>query len=122
VITPTDDVREGDELAFAPEFQGNLSARYTWPLESGMQAWVMPHVSYSDASYSDVIVINRDRIDSWVMFGVTAGVSRDNWTAELYADNLFDEKAELARSFIFDRERVTYARPRTVGLRVTFDL
>jgi outer membrane receptor protein involved in Fe transport len=122
VITPTDDVREGDELAFAPEFQGTLSARYTWPLENGLQAWVMPNMSYSDSSFSDVIVINRDEIDSWVMFGVTAGVSRDNWTAELYADNLFDEKAELARSFIFDRERVTYARPRTVGLRVTFDL
>jgi outer membrane receptor protein involved in Fe transport len=27
VITPTDDVREGDELAFAPEFQATLRAR-----------------------------------------------------------------------------------------------
>lgn len=122
VITPTSDVREGDELAFAPEFQGNLSARYNWTLESGMRAWVMPHMSYSDSSYSDVIVINRDKIDSWIMFGITAGVGRDNWTAEIYADNLFDEEAELARSFIFDQERVTYARPRTIGLRVSFDL
>jgi iron complex outermembrane recepter protein len=122
VITPTEDVRKGDELAFAPDFQGNLSARYDWTLANGSQAWVMPHISYSSSSYSDIIVINRDKIDGWTMVGLTAGVARDRWTAEVYADNLLDERAELSRSFIFDQVRVTYSRPRTIGLRVTFDL
>ncbi len=121
VITPTDDVREGDELAFAPEFQGNLRARYEWTLDNGMMAHVMPHVSYSSSSFSDIVIINRDKVGSWTLFGVTAGVARDNWSAELYVDNLFDKRAELARNFVFDRERVTYARPRTVGLRLGFD-
>lgn len=121
VLTPTNDVREGDELAFAPEFQANLRARYTWPLDGGMTAHVMPHLAYSDKSYSDIITINRDEIDSWLMFGITAGVTADNWTAELFVDNITDEQAELSRSFVYDRERVTYARPRTIGLRVGYD-
>ena len=121
VLIPTDDVRKGDELAFAPEFQGNLSARYEWQLESGLTAHVMPHVAYSDKSYSDVITINRDEIDSWVMVGFTAGVSGANWTAELYGDNVFDEAAELSRNFVFDVQRVTLARPATYGLRVSYD-
>jgi outer membrane receptor protein involved in Fe transport len=121
VLTPTNDVREGDELAFAPEFQGNLSARYEWPMESGLTGHFMPHIAYSAESFSDVITINRDEIDSWVMVGLTAGVSGDNWTAELYADNLFDEQAELSRNFVFDVQRVTYARPTTVGMRVSYD-
>lgn len=121
VLTPTNDVQEGDELAFAPEFQANLSARYTWTLDSGLSAHVMPHIAYSDKSYSDIITINRDEIDSWVLVGITAGVTADNWSAELFVDNLTDEQAELSRSFVFDRERVTYARPRTVGLRVGYD-
>ncbi|MCC5885930.1 MAG: TonB-dependent receptor [Gammaproteobacteria bacterium] len=120
VITPTDDVREGDRLAFAPKFQGNLRARYEWPMESGMTGHVMPYVTYSSAAFSDIIVINRDRMSSWTMFGITAGVSQDNWTAELYVENLFDKRAELARNFVFDRERVTYARPRTAGIRLSY--
>ena len=121
VITPTNDVIKGDELAFAPEFQGNLRARYEWPLDSGLTAHVMPHITYSAESYSDIITINRDEIDSWVMVGFTAGVSADNWTAELYAENLNDERAELSRSFVYDRERVSYARPQTLGVRVSYD-
>lgn len=121
VITPTDDVVKGDELAFAPKFQGNLRARYEWPLASGMMAHVMPHVSYSTKAFSDIVTINRDEMSSWTLVGLTAGLARDNWSAELYVDNLFDKKAELARNFVFDRERVTYARPRTAGVRLSLD-
>lgn len=121
VITPTDDVQKGDSLAFAPEFQANLSARYEWDMFDGMTAHVMPHMSHSDESYSDIIRINRDKIESWTMYGITAGLTADSWTAEAYVDNITDERAELSRSFVYDVQRVSYARPRTMGLRVSFN-
>jgi outer membrane receptor protein involved in Fe transport len=121
VLTPTNDVRKGDELAYAPSFQGNLRARYEWYLDSGMALHVMPHVSYSSTSQSDVVAINNSEIDSWLLAGLTFGVSKDEWSAEVFVDNMFDEQAELSRSFVFDRERVTYARPQTVGLRFSYD-
>ncbi len=121
VLTPTNDVRKGDELAYAPSFQGNLRARYQWYLDSGMALHVMPHISYSSTSQSDVVAINNSEIDSWLLAGLTVGMSMDEWSAELFIDNLFDEKAELSRSFVFDRERVTYARPQTIGLRFSYD-
>ena len=121
VLTPTDDVRKGDELAFAPEFQGNLRARYQWQLNSGYQAHVMPHIAYSESSFSDIITINRAKLDSWALVGFTAGISTADWTAELYVDNLLDEQAELANNFVYDRERVTLARPRTAGIRLSYD-
>ena len=120
-ITPTNDVRVGDELAFAPEFQGNLRARYEWEMSGGMTAHVMPMISWSSESYSDIIRINRDRIDSWTMLDLSLGVSRDNWLVELYARNLTDERAEVSRSFVFDTKHVTYAQPRTFGIRASFD-
>ena len=122
VLTPTNDVTKGDELAFAPSFQGNLRARYEWDV--GNQGWVghvMPHVSWSSESYSDIITINRDKIDSWFMAGVTAGVSTETWSAELFVTNLTDERAEVARNFVFDRTTVTYAQPRTIGVRLSYD-
>ena len=121
VITPTNDVRAGDELAFAPSFQGNLRARYEWDLTNGWLGHVMPSVSFSSESYSDIITINRDKIDSWFMAGVTAGVTTDTWAAELYVTNLTDERAEVSRNFVFDVRRITYAQPRTIGVRLSWD-
>jgi len=120
-LIPTNDVREGDSLAFAPEVQFNANARYEWNLSSGLMAHVMGHMAYSDESYSDIITINRDVIDSWTMFGVTAGLASDSWGATLYIDNLTDERAELSRNYVNDRQRATYARPRTVGIRLNFN-
>ena len=121
VITPTNDVRSGDELAFAPEFQGTLRARYEWNLTSGWAAHVMPMVSWSSESFSDIVTINRAEIDSWTMWGLTAGVANEKWSFELFGNNLTDERAEMARNFVFDRHRVTYAPPRTIGVRASLN-
>ena len=88
----------------------------------GLTAHVTPELSYSDQSFSDVITINRDKIDSWTLVGLTAGVTNGRWSVDLYGENLFDEAAELSRNYINDRERVTLARPLTVGVRASFDM
>ena len=121
VLIPTDDVVEGDDLAFAPEFKGNLQARYQWDLSDGMQAHVMGNAAYSDTSYTDIITINRLELDSWFLLGATAGVSTEEWTAEVYADNLTDETAELSGSFGYDVQSITVARPLTVGVRFSLN-
>jgi len=121
VLVPTDDVRQGDTLAFAPEMQANVQARYEWSIEGGLTAHMMGHMSHSDESYSDIIRINRDLIADWTMFGLTAGVTAESWGAELFIDNLTDERAELSRNYINDRERVSYSRPRTMGVRMTYN-
>ncbi len=121
VITPTNDVTLGDSLAYAPERQANLRARYEWSVGSGMVAHVMPQIAHSASSYSDIVSINRDKLNSWTLFGFSAGVTSDTWSAELFAENLSDERAEIARSYNFDRDRVNYVRPRTMGVRVSYD-
>jgi outer membrane receptor protein involved in Fe transport len=120
-LTTSGDVVAGDSLAFAPELQGNLQARYEWQTDSGMTAHIMPHMAHSAESYSDIIRINRDRIHGWTMLGITAGVTTDSWGAELYINNLSDERAEMSRNYINDRERVSYAAPRTLGVRMSYN-
>ena len=80
----------------------------------------MPSMSFSSDSYSDIITINRDEMDSWFMASVTAGVSAESWDAEIFINNLTDERAEVARNFVFDRTAVTYVQPLTVGVRASF--
>ena len=125
VLVPTDDVVKGEELAFAPAYQGNVRVRYEWDLEQEiagqrLTAHVMPQVVFSDSSYTDVIEINKMEIDGYVTVGGTLGVTADNWGAELYVKNLTNEYAELGGNFVFDRERVTPMRPRTIGVRVSY--
>jgi outer membrane receptor protein involved in Fe transport len=118
VLLPTSDVRVGDELAFAPGFQANIRARYEWDASSEWVAHVMPSIAWSSESYSDIMIINRDKIDKWWMANVTAGVTTDKYSVELYVSNLTDNRAELSRNFVFDRTSVHYAQPRTLGVRL----
>jgi outer membrane receptor protein involved in Fe transport len=118
----TDYVQKGDELAFAPDVQANIQSRYEWTLGSGQTAHVMGNVSYSDEAATDIVVPNRTMIDSWTMAGVSAGISQDQWTAELYINNLTDERAQLSGNAIFNRDRIVVARPQTIGLRFSFDM
>lgn len=126
VITPTGDVKKGEPLAFAPSYQFNLQARYEWELEqefagSLLTAHFMPQLIMSDSSFSDIIEINKIESDGYVMIGGTLGVTADNWSAEVFATNLTNENATISNNFVFDRERATPARPRTIGIRMSYD-
>ena len=117
-ITPTNDVVVGDELAFAPGYQGNLRVRYEWAMGDGYIGHVMPQVTVSDKSYSDIIQINRAEIDGWASFDLRVGVTGEEWSSELFIENVTDERAEISRDFVYDTNRVTYMRPMTIGLKV----
>jgi outer membrane receptor protein involved in Fe transport len=126
VLTPTNDVTKGEELAFAPGYQGNLRVRYEWDPElevagSDLTAHVMPQLVFSDKSRTDIIDINSVELDGYVTLGGTLGVTADNWSAELFATNLTNEYAELSGSGIFGPERITPIRPRTIGVRFAYD-
>ena len=126
VLVPTNDVVKGSDLAFAPSYQGNIRVRYEWDLEQqiagqNLRAHVMPQVVISDDSFTDVIEINKMKLDGYTTLGATAGVTGDNWSAELFATNLTNEYAALSGSFVYDRERITPMRPRTIGIRFSYD-
>ena len=113
-------VRKGDDLAFAPEFQFNLNARYEWSLPNGQVAHLTPSVSYSDKVNTDIVETKVMELDSWSLFNLAVGVSDEKWTAELYIENLTDERAEISGSFQYEKPRVTVARPLTIGVRYDY--
>jgi len=120
-LTPSTDVQEGLELAYAPEFQGNVWARYEWTMGNGWTAHVMPSISHSGSSYSDIITINRMDVPSWTMANVTAGVTTEKWMIEAFVTNLTDEEVVTGANYVNDRERLALAPPTTLGVRVSFD-
>lgn len=121
VLTPTNDVVEGSDLAFAPSFQGNVRVRYEWDLSDSLGAYVQPQVSHSASKFTDIIEINKLQLDSYTVFDLSAGIETDRWKFEVYGENLFDTRAQISGNFVFDRARIATNRPLTVGMRVSFD-
>jgi iron complex outermembrane receptor protein len=118
VHIPTNDVIKGAELAFAPEFSSNVSARYAWPVANGATAYVFGQATYTGSSRSDIIEMNAGEIDSSTVLNVSTGLSTDSWSVAVYAENLTDERAQISNNFVNDRNRLSIIRPLTVGLRL----
>ena len=117
-LVPTNDVTVGSDLAFAPGLQGNVRVRQEWGMSAGNVGHMQVQFTYSDDSYSDVMNPNKAYQDSYSYVDMRFGVSNDELTAELYIDNVTDERAEISNTFVFDRQRVAYIRPTTIGIRV----
>ena len=116
-LVPTADVVVGSDLAFAPGFQANFTARKEWGTSLGNTGHWQAQFNHSRASDSDIMEPNRATQASYFLANIRAGVSNDSWTAEMYIDNVFDERAEISNTFVFDRQRVAVVRPLNLGFR-----
>ena len=56
-----------------------------------------------------------------MLLDLAFGVERDNWSAELFVDNVTDKRAELHVDTLQYVPKVVTNRPRSVGLRVSYD-
>ena len=118
VITPTGDVIEGGELAFAPTFQGNARARYEWGV-GDYTAHAQAQIVYSGSSRSDIIELNAAKVDAYNAVNLAAGLSSENWRAEIFAENVTDQNGVTSVFAINGPSRQTVLRPRTIGFRVS---
>jgi len=112
----------GQDLAFAPSFQGTSRARYEWQeTQTGLQPYAQVNATISTSSFSDLTLVNRAEQSGYFLAGAAAGFKKENWGLEAYVENLTDERVEIANSFVFNRERITINRPRTWGMRFSFE-
>ncbi len=116
----TDIVGPGSELALAPEVQYNLNARYQWTVND-KDAHAQLIYAYTDEQFSSIVVANRFEQDSYGIVNGAVGLSMDNWSVELFAENITDERAELFINALDTDLRVTTNRPRTAGVRFSYD-
>ena len=116
-LVPTGDVIVGEELAFAPGYQGNINVRKETAMASGNTRHIQVQMTFSDKSYSDIMEPNKAEQDAYSFFNLRTGISNDDWTAELYLDNVTDKRADISNTFVFDRSRVAVIKPRTFGIR-----
>lgn len=59
--------------------------------------------------------------DDYALVNFAFGVTKDQWLAEFYVDNVFDESAALTIDVQQFTPKVVTNRPRTFGLRMSYD-
>jgi outer membrane receptor protein involved in Fe transport len=113
----------GTRLPVSPRIKANLIARYQFHL-AGFDA----HFQGAMVAQSDVVpaleVANVDILGKqpgYSSFDFSAGLAREHWTAELYADNAFDKRGEQSRysacsPSVCANTYVWPIKPRTIGL------
>lgn len=116
----TDIAPPGSNLALAPELQYNISARYQWAMGNS-DPYAQLVYAYTDDQFSSIVVANRFRQDSYNTVDAALGIEMENLTVELFAENLTDERAELFVNSLDTDLRITTNRPRTVGVRLSWD-
>jgi iron complex outermembrane receptor protein len=127
-VAPTNppEAPDGQQLPIAPDAKGNLTGRYMFDVGS-YKAHVQGTLVYVGNRWADLRTVQREifgEIESYTTFDLTAGLSNDRFNFEIFALNLFDERAELDRFAQCDATvcglssfYVVTERPRTIGLR-----
>lgn len=110
----------GSALPLVPELQLTGRARYDFRI-GNFDAFGQLGVQYSDETFSSLIAAVREQQDSYVTADLSAGIGRDFWRAEVFVENLTDERAQLFINEQDDIRRITVNRPRTITLRVSAD-
>ncbi|MBA3577298.1 MAG: TonB-dependent receptor [Sphingomonas sp.] len=120
----------GTRLPITPRFKVATTARYAWPMGPGGKAHVQASLTHRSSAPTD---IRQDigggtnpndflgRIRSSTLVDTFLGYSWGNYSAELFAINLFDERNDLVRFVacsICTQTRITPGRPRTIGIRL----
>ncbi|MGB3725690.1 MAG: TonB-dependent receptor [Glaciecola sp.] len=81
--------------------------------------------SYAGVNYTDTngnaFAGGRYIQDSYVLANLSVGITNDEWKAELFIDNVFDERAVLHIDNQQFTPKVVTNRPRTVGVRLSYD-
>ncbi len=132
----------GTRMPFVPKVQFSASARYTQDI-AGLPAFAQLSIAHTGGSWSDLDtrintnqfyydnsvlkfkdVPNRSWQEAYTVVNLSAGIDGNNWSLGIFADNLFDTRAQIQRgdavytAFYSQMDSLNQTiRPRTIGIR-----
>jgi iron complex outermembrane receptor protein len=118
----------GSSLAGAPTFQGSAHARYEWALDS-YRAFVQIGAGHQSHSLSTTDQLSQDPqgrplaydLPAFTTYDAAIGAGTAALWVQLYGENISDTRAQLFANYSEGYKAVTVNRPRTVGLRMTYN-
>lgn len=110
-------VPKGARLPISPEFKWAVFAEYRAPISSlGGEAYVRGDYSYTGESVNSIDPAAASNQDSYSLLNLQAGFEHDDWSLNLFVNNVTDERAQIFINPNFFDTRVTSNRPREIGI------
>ena len=107
---------QGSALGESPLFQGNMRVRYEFPL-GDYRAFSQVGGQYISSMQSSVGAINNYYQPPYATFDAAAGVAKDAWNVQLFAQNIGNRNASNYTSTAQFIETQTVLRPRIAGVK-----
>ncbi len=114
----------GTRLPITPQFKISGNARYTWEMGS-FAPFIQGLISHQSGASTDLRVAQAAALGSLPAFttgNLSAGAMIGSFSAEVYVENVTDERGQLSRSVrcsvCYQRTYSALITPRTIGLRV----
>ncbi|MBU2876846.1 MULTISPECIES: TonB-dependent receptor [Aliiglaciecola] len=116
----------GNAPPMLSRFTWSLNATYTVELNSDLVSYSRVDYQYRSKRY--VEQINTDYLPAYSMVNLRSGIRADNWSIELYVNNLFDEDSPAGAVRFFDgrisgmsyNTSVRLREPRTAGINLAY--
>ena len=114
----------GTRMPSSPKFKGNVVGRYEFSLNNWDAYWQAAYVYQTDMTQKLRVVDQQHLgpIDAYGIVDLSAGVSKDGTTWELFVNNALDSNADLTRfsqctETICTQKYVIPVQPRTIGVK-----
>lgn len=117
-------VTGGTQLPIMPDWKGSLAIEYRFDQEwlGGEPFFRIDHTYNGEATSSlegiqSIVFVNPVRtLEPYNITDLRFGVDADKWSASLYVDNVFDERAEQFFNDRWAQTRLSVNRPLTFGI------
>ena len=122
----------GTPSANSPPLQFNVRVRYQWALDS-YNAFVQLGATHTAHSYTQAgnnptlsaganvsTTLIRFENPAYSLYDASAGIAKDAWSAEVYAQNLANSNASIFTSTTQFVPAETITRPRVLGLKIGY--
>ncbi len=110
-------VSKGARLPVSPKFKAALYGEYDVPIARlGGHAYLRADLSHTGASFNNLDPATANRQAAYTLVNLQLGAENDAWKLNLYANNVFDERAQYSVVDYYSTLRITPARPRQIGL------
>ncbi|MFC1797240.1 TonB-dependent receptor [Pseudomonadota bacterium] len=113
--------KDGDPIPYVPEFTGNATLQYDFPMGGAWNGFVRGDFSYTGSSQTQFNSNGQfyNEQSSYSILDLRFVTDTEDWRIAVYLDNVFDERAELT---IVENLAVPLSiftnRPRTFGVSV----
>ena len=115
---------DGDEIPRVPDLTIGAAAEYYFDLPDNLGGSIRVDVSHVDSRNTELRPDDPFflQVDDYTLVNLRFGVTSENWSAQLYANNLFDEDGQTNRAFSQFTDRSIFAiRPQTFGISLRRD-